>query len=151
MPASDESRPMLVGEDNPYGGDPHFALYPAPDGCAGHRLCCVILGMRRADYLREFARTNLCVGRWSMREARDRAIDELRVHRGPLILLGARVARAFEFDPWRPFTLADGGKTLLLPHPSGRCRLWNVDGAAARARAMVAGACPGIAHLLGVV
>jgi hypothetical protein len=30
-------KPLLVGESNPYGGDPAFALYPSPPGCAGLR------------------------------------------------------------------------------------------------------------------
>jgi hypothetical protein len=38
---------VLVGESNPYGADPYYALYPAPDGSAGHRLCCLVLGMTR--------------------------------------------------------------------------------------------------------
>lgn len=143
------TKPLLVGEANPYGGDPDFALYPAPDGCSGHRLCTLILKMRRADYLREFERVNLCPYKWYMREARERAAD-LRTWRGPLILLGAKVAWAFGFDPFVPFTISDGGKTLVLPHPSGLCRTWNEPNAFVRARELVAKVVPSIAHLLGV-
>lgn len=32
MPMSKRNRPVLVGEQNLYGSDPHFALYPSPDG-----------------------------------------------------------------------------------------------------------------------
>lgn len=142
-------KPLLVGEANPYGGDPHFALYPAPDGCSGHRLCCLILKMRRADYLREFERKNLCPHKWNLREAREHAA-ELRTWRAPLILFGAKVAMAFEFDPFEPFTVSDGGKTLVLPHPSGLCRTWQEPDAFVRARELVAKVCPSIAHLLGV-
>lgn len=141
-------KPLLVGEQNPYGGDPYFALYPAPDGCSGHRLCCLILGMRRVDYLRSFERRNLCDGPWNMELARCRA-QELRTWKAPIILLGSKVARAFEFDPFEPFTVADGGKTLILPHPSGRCQLWNQKNAVSRARVMVAEMVPSVAHLLG--
>lgn len=146
-------KPLLVGEANPYGGDPHFALYPAPDGCSGHRLCKLILKMRRADYLREFERRNLCPHNWNMREAREHAA-ELRTWRAPLILFGAKVARAFDFNPFEPFTLTNGGrewdKTLVLPHPSGLCRTWNEVGAFEKARELVAKVVPSIAHLLGV-
>lgn len=148
MPISNH-RPLLVGESNPYGGDPRYALYPAPDGCSGHRLCCSILGMRRADYLMAFERANLCVGKWSLRTARVRA-GELRTWPAPLILLGAKVARAFEFNPFEPFTVADSGKTLVLPHPSGLCRLWDHPGAIHRARLLVSEVCSDLAHLVGV-
>ncbi len=149
------ARPLLVGESNPYGSDPYFALYPSPEGCAGHRLCCVVLGMRRADYLDAFDRVNLCAGRWSLREARRHA-KELRTWPAPIILFGARVTHAFEFGPFEPFTMADpftvadSGKTLVLPHPSGLCRTWNEPGRFAQARRMVASLLPHLAHLLGV-
>jgi hypothetical protein len=144
-----ESKPLLVGESNPYGSDPRFALYPAPDGCSGHRLCCLVLGMRRADYLREFERKNLCDGPWDMLAARRRA-QELRTWKAPIILLGAKVARAFEFDPFEPFVVTDGGRTLVLPHPSGRCRVWNDPLAVGRTRALVAEVVPQVAHLLDI-
>lgn len=142
------NKPLLVGEQNPYGGDPQFALYPAPEGCSGHRLCCLVLKMRRTDYLREFERVNLCDGGWNMREARVRA-RKLRAWGAPVVLLGAKVARAFEFHPFRPFTVLDDGKVLVLPHPSGLCRTWNESGAFERARALVTSVAPGVAHLIG--
>jgi hypothetical protein len=134
---------VLVGEQNPYGSDPDFALYPAPDGCSGHRLCCVILGMRRADYLRSFERVNLCDGPWETKTARRRA-ESLRGRR--VVMLGAKVARAFgaAYDPLMASRLRDVGTKqhfvhfLCLPHPSGRCRTWNEPGMVERARAAVA-------------
>ncbi len=66
-------KPLIVGESNPYGADPQFALYPAPDGCSGHRLCCLILGMHRAAYMESFERVNLCAGKWSAPAARNMA------------------------------------------------------------------------------
>src|SRR6185369_847576 len=118
----------IVGESNPYGADPYYALYPAPDGCSGHRLCCLILGMHRHTYLDTFERVNLCEGRWSMKDARAKA-QSLWPHKGKFILLGVKVARAWEVNPWEPFIQIDGGTTLLLPHPSGLCRLWQEPGA----------------------
>lgn len=149
MPTSRFDRPLLVGESNPYGSDPSFALYPAPDGCSGHRLCRLVLGMRRADYLREFDRTNLCRGNWSREEAMAAAMSILveRAGTARLVLLGSQVCSAFGV-PLVPFTVADG-VLLRLPHPSGRCRLWNDGGSFLRARAAVAAFLPHLAHLLG--
>lgn len=147
-------KPVLIGEVNPYGGDPYYALYPAPDGCAGHRLCCLILGMGRAAYLDAFERTNLCERRWSMPAARKRA-EELADgglsgddEEQPLILLGAKVAKAFEL-PFRPYEQF-GEDLLVLPHPSGLCRLWSEASAIERARAAVRAFAPHLAHLIGV-
>lgn len=117
-------RVTLVGEANPYGSDPYFALYPAPDGCSGHRLCCLILGMSRADYLSTFDRVNLCPHQWDARGAAARAST---LSGRKCILLGSKVARAFEL-PFHPFTLFRKDTLLVLPHPSRLCRLWNVPG-----------------------
>lgn len=133
------NKPVLVGESNPYGRDPYYALYPAPDGCSGHRLCVRILGMRRAEYLAAFDRVNLCDGPWSIADAAGKA-DALRG--GRLILLGAKVCRAFRV-PFRPFEESEAG--LVLPHPSGLCRLWNVPGNIEAARRVMGIYCPTIA------
>jgi hypothetical protein len=140
-------KPLLVGEANPYGGDPYYALYPAPDRCSGHRLCCLILGMRRADYLREFDRKNLCPHKWNLREAKQHAEQLLDSDRS-IVLLGAKVTSAFGMN-FTPFNIF-GGRLLVLPHPSGLCRMWSVPDAFERARRLVAEVLPTIAHLLGV-
>lgn len=58
-------RPILVGEANPYGGDPRYALYPLPENSAGGRLCRLILKLEVRQYLRSFDRRNLCATkRW---------------------------------------------------------------------------------------
>lgn len=133
----------LVGEDNPYGGDEYFALYPAPDGCSGHRLCCLILGMGRQAYLDSFDRTNLCRGKWAMLDARRRAAELLG--NGKLILLGRKVATAFDLD-FKPLTvIAD---VMMLPHPSGRNRLWNEDGIIGRCRKLITEFIPEMADLV---
>ena len=124
--------PVLVGELNPYGEEPEYALYPSPEGSAGYRLCCMIFGMRRLDYLRTFERVNLCVGEWSMRAARARATQLADDDDNMLVLLGARVASAFDL-PYRPFETF-GEDMLVLPHPSGLCRVWNEPDAVLRAR-----------------
>jgi hypothetical protein len=152
-------KPLLVGETNPYGSDPRFALYPRPLGSAGSRFCHVILGMEEPEYLDAFDRVNLLVGpKWSAPKARlaARALLDgtpkgkpavLPSHRfeygQPLVLLGARVARAFRLSS-TPFVLhpwgdgrGDHRQILVLPHPSGRCRRWNEPGTFEKARKAV--------------
>lgn len=139
-------KPIIVGESNPYGGDDYYALYPVPDGCSGHRLCCLILGMRRHDYLEAFERTNLVQGKWGMRAARLRAAEL----RGRLILLGSKVSMAFgvEFMPFSRYREPERD-LLVLPHPSGLCRLWGEPDAFRKARAALADFAPELVHLLG--
>lgn len=138
------SKPVLIGELNPYGGDPYYALYPAPDGCSGHRLCCQILGMQRAHYLDAFERVNLCAGKWSLPLARE-AARTLWLKSDRLILCGAKVSAAFNL-PFRPFDVATfaSGSTLTLPHPSGLNRMWGEPGMIERAREAVRAFVPGV-------
>lgn len=143
---------LLVGELNPYGADPYFALYPAPDGCSGHRLCKLILGMSRAKYLEAFDRVNLCAGKWSKKDAR-RAQLELTARR--YILLGSKVCGAFEtpFEPfavrtWSCGVIGNFRIGLILPHPSGLCRLWSRPGYFKQAREAVAAFAPEVAPLM---
>jgi hypothetical protein len=131
-------RVLLVGESNPYGLDQRYALWPRPENASGGRLCKV-LGMTPATYLRTFDRVNLCLGGWNLRDARDVAAGLTHPRR---VLLGRRVAQAHGIKDWRPFEVYDlgplGRDVLALPHPSGRCRIWNEPGAAQRARGAVA-------------
>ena len=124
--------PVIVGELNPFGGDEYYALFPEPRGCTGDRLCRLILGMTQDDYLAAFARTNLCSGKWSIKEARIKA-KHLWANPGRFILLGAKVCKAWE-APFVPFEVADGDTRLTLPHPSGLNRFWQTPGAIQRAR-----------------
>jgi hypothetical protein len=130
----------LVGEDNPHSNNPHHALYPAPAGCAGHRLATRVLGLEPDVYLARFQRLNLCNGRWSTSQAREAAAFVSDAYGADgLVLLGAKVARAFGLD-FLPFSLATlpTGVAAVIPHPSGLSRAWNAPGAYARARAAVA-------------
>jgi hypothetical protein len=131
------TKPLLVGEDNPYGSDPRYALYPAPKRSAGWRLCHLVLGLSVTQYVRGFDRVNLCARKWSTREAGESA---QRILRGPrdraVILLGAKVTEAHGYA-YQPFAALGGGdfpRLICLPHPSGRSRAWNDPGAFARAR-----------------
>lgn len=139
-------KPLLVGEANPYQSDPRlaqrFALYPDPPGCAGWRLCKLVMELEPEDYLARFDRVNLCAGKWGMREARARA-EELLGTTYTLVLLGSKVCRAFDLN-FTPFTIepVDMGAGLcndavILPHPSGLSRAWNEPGAFERARGVL--------------
>ena len=137
-------KPLLVGEINPYGADPDFALYPEPRGATGDRLCRLILGMRSGQYMERFERVNLCEGKWSIRKARERASRLLAGRPPHLVLLGSKVCSAFglEFTPFQEIEycapeLESPVTTVVLPHPSGLCRLWNEAGAFERARMAV--------------
>ena len=132
-------RPLLVGESNPYGRDPYFALWPGPVNSAGWRLCHKILGMERAAYLAAFDRVNLCAGDWSRAEAR-RAAERVLRERRAAVALGARVADALGVEYRRPFRVVElpgGQRVAVLPHPSGRCRAWNDPDSYRRARETV--------------
>lgn len=125
---------ILIGESNPYGSDPEFALYCYPPGCAGYRLRR-ILGLPEDQYL-GLHRTNLCDGDWSKEQAKQRALDLLSPTApwSVMVLLGRKVTEVFEkvaLDdvPLVPFATRGccPGRTLVsLPHPSGRnAALWN--------------------------
>lgn len=153
---------VFVGEQNPYGADPYFALYPRPRGAAGDRLCRLVLGIREAQYLSEFKRVNLCDGPWRIAAARERAFTVVRDATVPVVLLGANVCNATGV-PYKPFTayrikVGDNGfhpcgafehragapmpgeawrMLAVLPHPSGRNLMWNQPGAFERARQLL--------------
>lgn len=133
-----------MGEANPYGGDPSYALWPYPERASGGRLA-EILGMTASEYLGAFHRVNLCRVSWRVAEAREAARAMLEASGGrDLVLLGTKVSRAFGFRSFSPFSTTtisrDGGapvQLVVLPHPSGLNRMWNDPGARDRARAMV--------------
>lgn len=119
---------LLVGEANPYGSEPRFALYPLPEKASGGRLAR-ILGLTNLEYLARHDRVNLCPGKWSIRTARWSATQVLAVRRpgSGIVLLGTKVAQAFGLEKHNDiegYNLG-GVKLLCIPHPSGLCRAWN--------------------------
>jgi hypothetical protein len=124
-------RPLIVGLDNPHSADPRLALWPYPRGCAGARLADLADLSPRA-YLRAFDRANAC--------DLDRASFWPSQEPGrTVILLGRAVAKwagmpAAPF--WQPLSHA-GCAVLVIPHPSGRCLLYNDPEARAQARAIL--------------
>lgn len=120
-------KPLLIGESNPYGGNPEHALFPWPEGCSGWRLCHRVLDLDPVYYLEAFDRANLIVGdTWSIPAARTAAAALTHDRR---ILLGAKVAAAHG-KPFAPFASAagEGWRGFIWPHPSGRnARLWTIE------------------------
>jgi hypothetical protein len=147
--SADAPRTWLIGEQNPYGADPAFALYPLPENAAGARLAR-FLGLQKTEYLRRFVRRNLLgPGPWSAPKAREAADALLRdsAQDDRLVLLGARVSAAFGvpfrerlFDPEVCVLRAPDirRRILVAPHPSGRSREWNDPRAPERLRAALA-------------
>jgi hypothetical protein len=127
-------RVLLVGEDNPYGSEPEFALYCYPPGCSGYRLRR-ILGLPQYQYL-GLHRTNLCDHAWTKERAKQRALELLDPNAAwrVMVLLGRKVTETFEKvalggDPLVAFstrTCCPSMTLVSLPHPSGRnAALWN--------------------------
>ena len=122
-------RLVFVGELNPYGSDPRFALYHLPRHASGNRLR-EHLGLYDHTY-EAIPKRNLCSGRWNMREAREAALA-LRTEFDVLVCLGSKVKTAitgpkFSFDPPDFFGVYHhlSCKYVALPHPSGLNRVWN--------------------------
>lgn len=136
-------KPILVGEANPFGNGPEFDLWPDPPNCSGGRLQ-KILGLSRTEYLRSFDRLNLCRGKWRIRDARTEVSRILfaAVDGGgrDIILLGSKVCLAFD-EEFKPFNVREihAGRLIVLPHPSGRNRIWQKPGTKEQARALVIG------------
>ena len=98
------SRPILIGMNNPLSLRPGHELYPAPEGCTGHRLWQLLhsrTGASRLQYIDAFERRNLVRGRaWDRLTARVRAhemVCELRGSGRTIVLLGGSVREAFDW------------------------------------------------------
>jgi len=124
-------KPLLIGMNNPLSLQPGHELYPAPEGCTGHRLWRMLnarTGASRAQYLDSFERRNLVRHvTFNATIARMNADDITRELFGTgriVILLGQDVRRAFNIPPLLIHPQIIGGCTWRqLPHPSGR-NLW---------------------------
>lgn len=130
-------RVVLVGEVNPHNYARRYALWPWPKGAAGDRLCRLVLGLEVGDYLRFYARTNLCEGRWETAAARVYAGELLAVRPQGIVALGRRVSAAFGAGDLFTRTAVEGVSVVVLPHPSGLCRVWNEPGSYDRARGLL--------------
>ena len=144
-----DTRPVLVGMNNPVSLAPEHALYPWPPGCAGHRLYSMLAerrpDLRMRDYVRLFDRRNLVRGPWDAEAARLSAramLPDLAGRR--VVLLGREVARAFDLGGLQQLgALRAGDVTFyLLPHPSGRNRRYNAPEVRAAAGDLLASLLP---------
>ncbi len=135
---------LCVGEMNPYGADPYFALYYLPRTASGNNLRR-ILGLSDEAYMTYCARTNLCRGRWDLSKAREEAARLTLADPVPVfLLLGVRVRDAFN-GPAAFGVSSVCGKTLVgLPHPSRRCRVWYDEAQIVRARGLLRAHAPGV-------
>jgi hypothetical protein len=140
------ARVLVVGECNPFGDKPEYALAPLPRYSSGNRLR-LIMGLSDEQYLRFLDRANLCSTRWSMAVARARA-DAICARMGAdtspqaLIALGAKVGKVFGLEglfSWHQFSCVS---VICLPHPSGLCRVWSEADAVKRARDLLRAAAP---------
>ena len=118
-------RPTLLGMSSPTGR----ALLPIAAGrsSAADRLLRMS-GLSRAEFLAAFRRKNvLDGGEWDRVEAA-RAATRMKL-RGDVVVLGKSAWRALGL-PRSPFfsEIATSAATFhLVPHPSGRCRAYNVS------------------------
>lgn len=122
------SRVVLVGELNPYQDSADFDLYDTPKRASGYRLRKQVLGVRRVDYFRYFARYNLCVEKWSAPAARKRAAELARLYpTETFILLGKKVQEAFSFYqmPAVSYVSRPTRNVVCIPNPSRQCREWS--------------------------
>lgn len=129
-------RIVIVGECYPGDEQGHvWSLQPhSPTG----RNLLRLLEITEGDYLRRFHRVNLCAVRWCWAMAIQTAAVVMAQRPRWVVLLGRRVALAFGRRE-RPFSVVfvGGVRYVLLPHPSGRCRTWNVPAARKRARVIM--------------
>jgi hypothetical protein len=139
---------LVLGEINPYGNSPEYALWHEPRGASGDRLRR-IMGLSDDEYLEYVARANLCAGHWSTRKAREafRRID-MRSH-AAVIFLGSKVRGACSgpsnFELGVVVTGNDRSPvSTSFPHPSGRNRAWGDPVTIERARAALVYLAPGI-------
>lgn len=137
--AQPQPRGMLIGEAPGPNTNAKLPLYPMPNNSAAGRLL-KYAGIEAVDYLGRLVRMNMCDDEWSERRAvagRTRAttwlLDSDNFFDGkPLrvLLLGVRVARAWScHGPFGSTTMIYDAEVEVrvawIPHPSGRCLLYN--------------------------
>lgn len=128
------TRPVLLGMNNPLSSDQRHALFPHPPGCTGHRIYELLRtrvpGVTRRQYLDAFDRRNLVAGvAWRMDLARENGARLRQELAGRHILVfGEEPRRALDLPKSlvHPLVELDGTTWRQLPHPSGR-NLWYND------------------------
>lgn len=131
-------KPMLIGMNNPLSHKPHYALWPEPRGCTGHRIWQMLheqTGATPEDYVEAFDRQNLVIGDWDLATARKRAtslLEDGNLAGRSVVLFGAKVAQAFRMTitmDLPPLSVQRIGtvRLHLAPHPSGMNRWYNLE------------------------
>lgn len=140
-------RPLFVGECPGGTADnklkTYSPLFPYPENSAGYHLYRLTGLRNRALYLNHSDRVNLIPApmvRWSVRHAM-RAAENLQnggMLRDRLVILcGRKVQAAFGLDgKLSSFVLLHAKEYDLaaMPHPGGRCRVWNDPAVVGRCR-----------------
>lgn len=134
----------IIGEAPGPNTSPKLPIFPFPASSAGGRLMSYSR-MRPAEYLGKLYRKNLFttfLPGWCAPAARElasyieRDLADMKIRR--VLLLGTRVGAAFEVGGlWSSLTTTSGITFLVIPHPSGRCRVYNDEAARKRAGAAI--------------
>lgn len=144
------SRVIVVGErgGKPIPGKVHVPLFPLPANCAGARLM-KLSGYGVRDYVYGLDKRNLFPefehGRWDIEAAQEAAVRMWPTFNGcKVFLLGTKVWAAFEaliegagrwqlMSPTHLLRMGFAGNATIygIPHPSGRCRVYNDESARA--------------------
>ena len=128
-----DTRPVLLGMNNPHGPRSEFALYPIPATSAGGRIQAMS-GLSRRDYLERFDRQNvLATVEWDAKRARLEAPIIRKALAGRIVIaLGAAVNSVMRggtehelAPPFRWTPDGAGGWIAKAPHPSGRSTFYN--------------------------
>lgn len=138
-----DDRLVIVGE-NPHRTSVAHRPALSLTGSSGRNLCAWA-GWPWLTYLRRTERTNLFLDpqpTWDAEEARRRA-EAMWFGDRRVLLLGTRVARAFDADTWPIFEwrplLGWGAEAARIPHPSGLNRAWNDVDVRTQAREFLGG------------
>ena len=133
MTDTPDTRPLLLGLNNPLSDSPKMALWPEPTNCTGWRIWRMV-GCSKEDYIRGFDRRNLLDATHYSRQAvrHYREIWEKLAGRRVLVL-GVQVLGELLYagvvsrrPPWILPQKGDGPlEWRLIPHPSGLCREYN--------------------------
>jgi hypothetical protein len=130
-----DTRPVLIGMNNPVSSEPEHALFPYPPGCTGHRLFEMlesrVPSVTRRQYLNAFDRRNVVsLKSYDKKLAREGAAkleQEFWGSNRTVVLLGADTVTAFGIPRLLIHPQMIGGVTWRqIPHPSGR-NLWFND------------------------
>lgn len=135
LPAADVAAPsrlLLVGELNPYGAEPAYALFPNPPSSAGGRLSgALAIVPSRAEQVATW-RANLCDDRWRNVKAVERAQLLLEGPWRGYVCLGAKVQSAFRQAILRNRAQADkraSARDAAHAYSFANQRVWDSHGA----------------------